>query len=329
MCELGTLQSVDLRCIWPNEAQDFTPWLAEEENLARLAETLNMELELEAQEIDVGNFRADLLCRNTEDNSRVLIENQLAQTDHKHLGQILTYAPGLNVATIVWIAEEFREEHRAALDWQNEITAEHFQFFGVEIRLWRIGESPPAPQFNIVSSPNISDDLSWQRGQGVQRTSYEGLTETQRRQLKFWEGFVKYLADQGSPIPPPTPQPRPSVTVATGTTFFTLFATRATRWLRVQLRMTGENATAHFHLLKKQRPKIDSELSELEWDEKPDKKASSISLPKNDTDLTDEADWPNRYAWLKCTLEKFDEVFRHRIRGLNAADWQPQDEDDN
>ena len=315
MCELGRLQPVELRRddIWPNEAQDFTPWLAEEENLALLAETLNMELELEAQEIDIGDFRADLLCRNTEDGSRVLIENQLAQTDHKHLGQILTYAPGLNVATIVWIAEEFREEHRAALDWQNEITAEPFQFFGVEIRLWRIGESPPAPQFNIVSKPN-----NWSRG-GGKGTVYQ----------RFWEGFVQYLTAQGSPISPPNPQPRSSVTVGTGTAFFILFVTRTATLLRVQLRMDGENATAHFHLLEEQRPEIDSELCELAWNENPNNISSSIAVSRNDTDLTDEADWPNQYAWLKCKLEKFDEVFRPRIRNLDAADWQPQDEDDN
>jgi hypothetical protein len=250
----------------------------------------------------------------------VLIENQLAQTDHRHLGQILTYASELNVATVVWIAKEFRREHRKVFNRLNQITEDDFQFFGVEIKLWKIGDSLPAPQFNIVSSPNISDDLSWQRGQGVQRTSYEGLTETQRRQLKFWEGFVKYLADQGSPISPPNPQPRASVTVGTGTAFFTLFVTRTATLLRVQLRMTAENATDHFHLLEEQRPEIDSELCELEWDEKPDKKSSSIAVYRNDTNVTDEANWPNQYAWLKCKLEEFDAVFRRRIQDLDAAD---------
>ena len=326
MCELGTLQPVDLRCIWPNEPQNFTSWLAEEENLVLLADTLNMELELEAQEIDVGDFRADLLCRNTNDNSRVLIENQLARTDHRHLGQILTYAPGLNVATIVWIAEEFREEHRAALDWQNEITTEHFQFFGLEIQLWKIGDSPPAPRFNIVSRPN-----NWSRtvSQDAERASSANLTETQQLQLRFWKEFVKYLADQGSPITPSTPKPRAAMPIATGKAFFTLFPTRATKRLRVELRMGGENATAHFHLLKEQQAEIESELGELAWNENPNYIASSIAVFRNDTDLTDEADWPNQYVWLKCKLEKFREVFGPLIQDLNAADWDPEDEDDN
>jgi hypothetical protein len=329
MCELGTLQSVDLRCIWPNEAQDFTPWLAEEENLARLAETLNMELELEAQEIDVGNFRADLLCRNTEDNSRVLIENQLAQTDHKHLGQILTYAPGLNVATIVWIAEEFREEHRAALDWQNEITAEHFQFFGVEIRLWRIGESPPAPQFNIVSKPN-----NWSRtvSRDVQRASEDNLSETQLLQRRFWAAFVEYLADRRSSISPPNPQPRADMvlgSIVKGDFKRVASLLKTAKQIRVQLTILNKNATAYFHLLEEKRAEIESELGELEWNEKPDKKSSSIAVYRNDTDVTDDAEWPNQHEWLECKLKEFREVFGPRIQDLDAADWQPEDEDDN
>ena len=118
-----------------------------------------MELELEAQETDVGQFRADILCKNTDDRSWVLIENQLERTDHRHLGQILTYAAGLHAVTICWIAESFADEHRATIDWLNEISDDKFQFFGLEIEVWKIGDSPPAPKFNVVSRPN-----DWTRG---------------------------------------------------------------------------------------------------------------------------------------------------------------------
>src|SRR5690606_6810146 len=92
---LGRLVKVNVRDIWRTEAQDFTPWLAREENLAVLAEALDMELEIEAQERNVGPFRADILCKDVSDNSWVLIENQLERTDHVHLGQLITYASGL------------------------------------------------------------------------------------------------------------------------------------------------------------------------------------------------------------------------------------------
>ena len=151
---LGRLTSVDLREIWTSESGDFTPWLASEENLTVLGDTLDLELELEAQEKAVGPFRADILCRDMGSNALVLIENQLERTDHGHLGQLLTYASGLEAATIVWIAGRFNEEHRATLDWLNAITEERFRFFGLEVELWRIGSSLAAPKFNIVSKPN-------------------------------------------------------------------------------------------------------------------------------------------------------------------------------
>jgi hypothetical protein len=109
---------------------------------------------LEAQERSVGLFRADILCKETTTDNWVLIENQLERTDHVHLGQLLTYAAGLQAVTIVWIAQYFTEEHRAALDWLNEITDERFNFFGLEIELWRIENSPVAPKFNVVCKPN-------------------------------------------------------------------------------------------------------------------------------------------------------------------------------
>ena len=146
---LGRLERVDLRAIWVSEATSFTPWLARPENMAVLAETLNIELELEAQERAVGPFRADLLCKDVGTDRWVLIENQLERTDHTHLGQLLTYASGLEAVTIVWIAARFMEEHRSTLDWLNKITNESFRFFGLEVELWRIGSSPAAPKSSV------------------------------------------------------------------------------------------------------------------------------------------------------------------------------------
>ena len=143
---LGKLDRVDLRTVWETEAGAFTPWLAREDNLALLGETVGIELELEAQEKDVGPFRADLLCKDTASGAWVLVENQLERTDHTHLGQLLTYAAGLQAVTIVWVAARFTEEHRATLDWLNEITDDRFNFFGLEVELWRIGTSPVAPE---------------------------------------------------------------------------------------------------------------------------------------------------------------------------------------
>lgn len=116
---LGKLEKVDLKTIWENRVYNFTPWLAQKENLELLGDAIGIELELEAQEKNVGPFRADILCKNTSDESLILIENQLERTDHKHLYQLLTYAAGLQSVVIVWVASKFTEEHRKALDWLN------------------------------------------------------------------------------------------------------------------------------------------------------------------------------------------------------------------
>ena len=152
MYEFDRFRRVELRDIWPHEAQDFTPWLAE--NLVFLAEVLDMDLELEATEKRVGDFRADIVCWNRVDNSRVIIENQFEKSNHQHLGKVLTYAAGLDAATIIWIAEELRPEHRDVLNWLNRNTPVKLQFFGVEITVFQIAESPYAPEFKVVTVTN-------------------------------------------------------------------------------------------------------------------------------------------------------------------------------
>lgn len=200
MNPLGTLESVNIRDVWQGEASHFTPWLAQPENLERLGEALAMALEPVSQETRVGSFFADLVCSN-QNGETVLVENQLERTDHKHLGQIFTYAAGLDAITIVWISPQFTEEHQAAIDWLNRITLDNFAFFAVEVELWRIGDSPPAPKFNVVAKPN-----DWTRAMRRKRpdsgsgTNSSQSSELGLLQMKFWEGLKDHLANHNSPI---------------------------------------------------------------------------------------------------------------------------------
>ena len=141
---LGTLSEVDLHEVWPDEAKDFTPWLAA--NPAQLGETLQMDLELEQTEFPVGPFSADVVLRDTGTDQRVIVENMLGRTDHDHLGKLITYAAGLEANWAVLIAERIRPEHRSALRWLNSISDEGSGFFGIEVRRlqdWRIHARPP------------------------------------------------------------------------------------------------------------------------------------------------------------------------------------------
>jgi hypothetical protein len=212
MNTLGTLESVNIREVWQGESSHFTPWLARPENLERLGEALAMSLEPVGTETPVGSFNADIVCCDRNDNSTVLIENQLERTDHRHLGQIFTYAAGLDAVTIIWISPQFTEEHRAAIDWLNRITQDEFSFFGVEIELWRIGNSPPAPKFNIVAKPNDwTRAMRRKRPDGGTGGSVGGTTDLRLQQLAFWEGFQDYLAEAKSPIHCMTPRPSHSM----------------------------------------------------------------------------------------------------------------------
>ena len=150
--QFGRLQDLPLREAWKHEAHSFTPWLAE--NIDHLSEAIGIPLELTGTEVAVETFSADILARNTIDDTVVLIENQLESTDHTHLGQIMTYLAGLDANTVVWIAPEFRQPHLTAIRWLNEHTADGFSFFAVRLRVVRIGDSPVAPIFEIAEKPD-------------------------------------------------------------------------------------------------------------------------------------------------------------------------------
>ncbi len=184
---LGRLVKVNIRDYWEREDNDFTPWLAEEENIRLLGNSIGIDLELEAQEKEVGLFRADLLCKDTATGDFVLVENQLERTDHGHLGQLLTYASGLNAVTIIWIALRFTEEHRAALDWLNEITDESIRFFGLEIELWKIGDSDLAPKFNLVATPNDWSKTVIGAAKNIEKAQQTGI---KKLQIDYWTASV-------------------------------------------------------------------------------------------------------------------------------------------
>ena len=321
--KLGKLEKVELREAWITEAGDFTPWLAQPENIQLLGETIGLEdLELAGQEQAVGPFRADIVCHVTTDNSLVLIENQLERTDHNHLGQLMTYAAGLQAVTIIWVAARFTDEHRAALDWLNDITDNTFNFFGLEVELWKIGDSSPAPKFNIVSKPN-----DWSRT--VKTGTTEGLTETKQMQLDFWAGFNKYLEEHSKIIKPTKALPQHWMNIAIGRSYFKLIAMMDTFNKRIAagLIISGPDAKAHFNLLEEEKEDIEKEFGmPLLWRELPSNKESQILLRFPDNDPLVKDYWPRQHACLGENLENFHKVFSSRIKQLNADNYQPPDE---
>lgn len=317
--QLARLERVDLRDVWESEATGFTPWLARAENIAVLSDTLGIELELEAQEKSVGPFRADILCKDIGTDRWVLIENQLERTDHSHLGQLLTYASGLEAVTIIWIAAKFTEEHRATLDWLNRITDESFRFFGLEVELWRIQQSPPAPKFNIVSKPN---DWSHSVAQAARAIDDSELSETRLAQRNYWASLNSVLDLERGPISGHRkPQPQSWMNYSIGRSGFSLGATmiRPRRQIRSELYISSPLAKTYLALLRAQKSEIERDLGfALEWEELPSRRDCRISAYLNDVDPENEDDWPRQHQWLAKHLNNMHRVLVNRVRELDA-----------
>ncbi|MCM1271371.1 MAG: hypothetical protein NC247_12255 [Ruminococcus flavefaciens] len=128
--KLGTLKEIkELRKVWPHEALDFTPWLADEENMALLADAVGLEITIGETESSVGDFNVDIYASETGTGRKIIVENQLEDTNHDHLGKLITYASGKDAEIIIWVVKRAREEHRSAVEWLNNHTDDKIAFF--------------------------------------------------------------------------------------------------------------------------------------------------------------------------------------------------------
>lgn len=189
--DLAELRDVEPREVWEHEARDFTPWLAE--NLERLSQAIGIPaLELEGTEVQVEQFAADIVAVDPADGSRVLIENQLADSDHDHLGKILTYLAGVQAQTVVWVAPRFEEAHRSAVRWLNDHTVEPFAFFAVRVRVVQIADSQRALLFEVLEHPS-----AWDRR--VRATVDRPRSERTKFRREFWTFYAERHPDDGVP----------------------------------------------------------------------------------------------------------------------------------
>ena len=176
------LSDAPVRDAWPDEARDFTPWLFD--NIDFLSKVLGIELKAIATEKAVDSFSVDIVAEDSRTGEHVLIENQLETSDHRHLGQILTYLAGIKAKTVVWIARDFRDAHRSAVRWLNEHTDDDFAFFAVRLRVVRIGDSPFAPVFDVVEQPN-----DWDMTIGPKIV--EAKSQLTRLRHRFWSRYLE------------------------------------------------------------------------------------------------------------------------------------------
>lgn len=308
---LGRIERVDLRKAFPDEAKNFTPWLAEPANLEELGKALNLRLEQVSTEESVGGFRADVVCKEATNGATVLIENQLNRTDHVHLGQILLYVAGLDAATVVWIAQTFLDEHRASLDWLNAKTDPSVRFYGVEISLWRIGSSEPAPKFDIVVQP-------------VDVRSGE-LTDLERLNLDYWSLVNGKLHRVFNP----KPSRYQSLNFGVLTTDFILRGSFNKNQLEVALIITGARAYDYAKLLEREIDGIEDSIGiEVAWKfrELGGLNKVFVNRPGSVHDAAaakDRSELDSLAGWMASQLELFRKAFADRVKNLQLPDSEP------
>ncbi len=319
---LSTIEKLPIRDVWPDEARDFTPWLAE--HITELGEALGISLETEEKESPVGGRSLDILATDATNGRPVIIENQLEYSDGDHLSRILIYAAGKDADVVVWIAKEFEEEHWLVLQWLNQRTEATTKFFGVAIEVWSIDDSPPAPHFRVVAAPN-----DWRKQNISERRS-----AAPREMGKKYYGFRSSLRDKFDgetdvPKVRKTENSNPWLVLASADGLRYAVDFRNKIYVTLQMDTSGtdnrlnlEQCHAVFDRLEEDRETFESALGPLEWKrEWGRERGSQIAshYPEKFQDAPDS--WDEIHSWIITTYRKFREAFepyRQELRRIAA-----------
>ncbi len=306
--EFDNIEKVDPRSIWSHEAHDFTPWLAE--NIDRLGEAIGIDLELVTREAEVGGFSLDILAKDLGRNSNVIIENQLASTDHDHLGKLLTYASGYDADVILWVATEIREEHRQALDWLNQRTDAKTDFFGVTIEIIKIGNSKPALQFKVAVSPN-----EWQKNR--KKESSTQVSERSELYRTYFQELIDELREKHKFTSARKGQPQNWYSFSSGRRSFNYSHSFANKGnVRVEIYIDSgdlEDNKIRFDQLLGNREAIEFELGEtLTWERLDSKRACRVAVYREGSIESSSEELQALRDWAIQRLLRFKQVFGNR-----------------
>ena len=308
MATIGKLKEVDVRELWKHEQYDFSNWLSKAENLEYLNEILGLTLTDVNKEVYVGPYRCDLVAKDETTDVTVIIENQLEATNHDHLGKIITYAAGLKATVIVWIVREAKEEHRAAIEWLNNNTGTDVNFFLIEIHAYQIGDSLPAPKFEIVEKPN--DFVK----RGNQNSVDGDMTRAQSERLFFWEEFNKVIVAKGKPINLRKASTDHWYDIAIGSSDSYIVINLVNKDANVVVELYIPNKKTLYDKLYAEKSEIENELGlTLDWNRLDNKKASRIKYYISGLNFDDHSNYPELMSKVLDTVLKMRTVFKNHI----------------
>lgn len=304
MTNLGTLKEItDLRSIWPHEALNFTPWVAE--NVDLLADAVGLDITVDETESSVGDFNVDIYASETGTDRKIIIENQLEDTDHDHLGKLITYASGKGADVVIWVVKHAREEHKAAVEWLNNHTDDKIGFFLCEIKLFQIGDSQIAPAFTVVERPN-----DWTKE--IRKTASANSTQQQR--LEYWQAFNDYAfsdANFSRIFNKRKPTTDHWMDFSIGSSACHIAVSQKRKAVDVELYINDDKEL--FKSLFAHKDEIEKNMEmELEWKELPERKASRILIEKT-VDLDDRATWPEQFDYIMDTYIKMKRAFKRYL----------------
>ena len=302
--KLSKVTKINPRDIWKHEALDFTQWLVKEENIDNLCEVLDLNLENIKAEGSAGRYNVDIVADEIDNNCKVIIENQLESTDHKHLGQLLTYASAFDASIIIWLVTDFTEEHRQAIDWFNRNINENISFFLIQIEVIKIDESQPAPVFKIISEPN-----NW--GKNIKKSSSgDKISDLKLMQKDFWAELKSYATKNKPNLSfGRTPRAQHWYNISFGTSRCHIALTINTTKNYIGCEIYIRNDMALFENFSKNKEKINEEIrSDLEWMELPNATASRIQS-KLHCDPKDKEKWDTYFEWCVNEVSKFSSAF--------------------
>lgn len=304
--QISLLKKVELRNVWGHEASDFTDWLAQQENLDLLSEEIGITLKIIQKEANVGRYNVDILAEEENSGRKIIIENQLEDTNHDHLGKIITYASGYDAEIIIWIVRNYREEHQKAIDWLNEHTDEEICFYLIKLELWQIEDSNPAPKFEIIASPN-----EWAKA--IKTISAGGeYTETKIKQFDFWTKFKNYIKDKDTKIRLQTPRYQHWYDVSIGNSDSHIALTVNSQKDLAGCELYINRNKDLFKFLSEKKEEIEKELGEqAEWIDS--QIASSIKIRKEFENILEPNTFSAVFEWLYEKTKLFQSIFAKYI----------------
>ena len=302
LCRLEEIK--DLRTVWPHEALDFTPWLSQDDNIALLANAIGLDITVDETESSVGNFNVDIFASETGTDRKIIIENQLEDTNHDHLGKLITYASGKSADMIIWVVKHAREEHKAAIEWLNQHTDEKIGFFLCEIKLYHIGASDPAVKFEVIEKPN-----DWTKE--VKKS--ELVNETQQQRYDYLAAFQDY-AFHNIQFEKNFNHRKPSMhhwmdfNIGLSACHIPVSQIQKRNELDVELYISEDKDLFHFLFDHKDAIESDTGLH-FDWRELPERKASRIVIVKS-VNFSDKNQWSAQFDWLIDVMLKMKKGFK-------------------